>query len=144
MKIIFERSQINKDKIVNLQPDTIYKTNGAVKKKISKEKIIIIVLSIVLVGMGLFVAWDLWGKNISFNCKCSTQSTTTTTTSGQTNKSDNKTKANTTAVDSSLYAACTSKLSGDSKTYKACCDTVNTDDSVIKACKAVADAQTPQ
>ncbi|MEI7918428.1 MAG: hypothetical protein WCH58_03530 [Candidatus Saccharibacteria bacterium] len=142
MKIIFERNQKNNDKLVNLQPDTIYKTNEVVKKKISKEKIIIFALSVVLVGMGLFVAWDLWGKNISFNCKCSDQTTTTNTQTNNTNAT--KPKTNTTTVDSSLYSACSSKLSGDSKTYKACCDTVSTDDSVIKACKAVADAQTQQ
>ena len=106
------------------------------KKRWTKEKIIIIVLSIVLVGLGLFVAWDLWGKKVSFNCPASSSSATDSST--DTSSSSSKKGGSTTTVDASLYSSCTAKI-GDEKVYKSCCDTLSVDDAVKKACKKVVD-----
>lgn len=141
MKIIFEGKKKNE----NVTPDGVsQQTPTEVKQvhKLSKEKIIIIALAVILVGLGLFVAWDLWGKNFSYNCPTTT---TTTSTSTSTSSSTKKGGSNT-SVDASLYASCTVKIA-DEKVYKSCCDALSADDTVKKACKKVVDDKngtTPQ
>ena len=134
MKIVFEGK--NKGADVTPAGDS---SNGAsqpveVKKKWSKEKIIIIALAVILVGLGLFVAWDLWGEKFSYNCPTTTTSTSTTGTSS---KSSTK-KGGSTTVDASQYASCTVKIA-DEKVYNTCCDALTADDTVKKACKKVVD-----
>ncbi len=136
MKIIFEGKNKNSDApVVNESSNEVVQPVQP-KKKWSKEKIIIIALAVILVGLGLFVSWDLWGKKFSYNCPTTTSSSTSTT--GTTTKSSTKKGGSTTAVDASLYASCTVKIA-DEKVYKSCCDALSVDDTVKKACKKVVD-----
>lgn len=105
------------------------------KKVFSKEKIIIAALIVILVGVGIFVAWDLWGKSFSYNCPATT---TTTSPSTATTSPSVKKGGNNSPVDAGLYASCTAKIA-DEKSYKQCCDTLTADDTVKKACKKVVD-----
>ena len=137
MKIVFERSKkdINTTNgIDSLNPQS---NNLKPKKKLSVEKVIVIILSVLLLGLAIFVFWDLYGDKISFNCSANSSTANIAT-------SDTSSPSNDTAfadVDSSLYASCSSQIS-DSQIYKDCCDNLSADDTVKKACKKVSDDAT--
>lgn len=137
MRIIIERKKKDNSEAQSGNTSEVSGNPIKPKKKLSKEKIIIIVLSVILIGLALFVLWDLYGKKISFNCSSKTTNSTSTTANSTTSTKTTK-KEKATAVDASLYASCTAKIS-DEKVYKSCCDALTADDTVKKACKKVVD-----
>ncbi|MEI7603795.1 MAG: hypothetical protein WCJ19_02140 [bacterium] len=130
---------VNLNNTVSNQP--VKKTNIS-----KKEKIIIIVLAVIFVGVSLGAFWDLYGKNHVCFGDCVQRSEINNTTTPQNTKptdSTKQSKQDNITVDSSLYAACTSKIS-DEKEYKTCCDSLTSDDNVKKACKKVVDDKVQQ